>query len=145
MFQYSVFTRFFIKQIGDDKCSKILFSKNKNFLSGIVVSFCGSHHSCVSIRQVDCIDTYRLPSVSILYRYGLYRPSPSKYHFWLLEIQSILFTFECYKLNSFLTKIIATYCLSLMIQVGTGKTRTFQFWPINLKGLLMVSAISLLT
>ena len=50
MFQYSVFTRFFIKQIGDDKCSKILFKENKNFASGIVDSF---------LRQslYLCIDT----------------------------------------------------------------------------------------
>jgi len=41
--------------------------------------FCGSRHICVSIRQDDCIDTYRLPSVSILYRYGLYRPSPNNF------------------------------------------------------------------
>ena len=62
MFQYSVFTRFCIKQMGDDKCSKILFSKNKNFLSGIVVSF---------LRQSPylCIDTagwlYRYVSVAL--------------------------------------------------------------------------------
>ena len=62
MFQYSVFTRFFIKQIGDDKCSKILFSKHKNFLSGIVVLF---------LRQSPylCIDTtgwqYRYVSVAL--------------------------------------------------------------------------------
>ena len=78
MFQYSVFTRFLNKQIGDDKCSKILFSKKKTrtFFPEQLFHFCGSHHICVSIRQGDCIDTYRLPSVSILYRYGLYRPSP---------------------------------------------------------------------
>ena len=65
MFQYSVFTRFFIKQIGDDKCSKILFSKNKNFLSGIVVSF---------LRQSPLF-VYRYDRMTVSIRIGcpLYR------------------------------------------------------------------------
>ena len=73
MFQCSVFTRFFIKQIGDDKCSKILFSKNKNFLSEIVVSFLRqSPYLCINttgwlywyVSVALCIDIVSIRTVS---------------------------------------------------------------------------------
>ena len=78
MFQYSVFTNFSLKGQVMLNVQRFCFKKTRTFFPEQLFHFCGSHHICVSIRQDDRIDTYRLPSVSILYRYGLYRPSPSK-------------------------------------------------------------------
>jgi len=65
MFQYSVFTRFFIKQIGDDKCSKILFSKKQE------LSF---RNSCFVFAAVT-IFVYRYDRMTVSIRIGcpLYR------------------------------------------------------------------------
>jgi len=63
--------KFFYKLYENQVWNKLFWGRN-------IRCFLQLSPSSVSVQHDGGIDTYRLMSVSILYRYWLYRPSPNK-------------------------------------------------------------------
>ena len=113
MFQYSVFTRFFIKQIGDDKCSKILFSKKQEL----------SFRNKFFIFAAVTIIVYRYDRMTVSIRIGcpLYR--------YCIDTDCIAPALVCLH-SKRLTRISEHHSISLLTQQATDAnpwTSQYQF------------------